>query len=96
MPSVRIYNVNSHGIKGNALNEKVCPNFWPVLYIYIFICYESGSVLVTDLFNNKQALTPPPWSLCLEEPRKVKGGVWQGLAGPGQTAAELCVDVYAS
>ena len=33
MPSVRIYNVNSHENKENALNEKVCPNFWPVLYM---------------------------------------------------------------
>ena len=28
----RIYNVNSHEKKGNSLNEKVCPNFWSVLY----------------------------------------------------------------
>nr|XP_061825742.1 basic salivary proline-rich protein 4-like [Nerophis lumbriciformis] len=30
MPSVTIYNVNSHENKENALNEeKVCPNIWP-------------------------------------------------------------------
>ena len=34
LPSVRIYNVNSHeNKKETQLNEKVCPNFWPVLYI---------------------------------------------------------------
>jgi len=37
MPSVRIYNVNSHENKENALNEKVCPNFWPVLYVYMYL-----------------------------------------------------------
>ena len=26
--------IYSHENKENALNEKVCPNFWPVLYIY--------------------------------------------------------------
>ena len=31
--SVRIYNVISDENKENTLNEKVCPNFWPVLYI---------------------------------------------------------------
>ena len=33
MPSVRIYNVNKEN-EGNAMDEKVCPNFWPVLYMH--------------------------------------------------------------
>jgi len=41
MPSVRIYNVNSHENKENALNEKVCPNFWPVLYMCIYVALLS-------------------------------------------------------
>ena len=35
MPSVRIYNVNSHENKEKTLNEKVCPNFWLVVYVYV-------------------------------------------------------------
>ena len=33
MPSVRIYNVNSRENKEKPLNEKMCPNFWLVVYI---------------------------------------------------------------
>ena len=34
---------NSHENKENALNEKVCPNFWPVLYLqYIVQRYENA------------------------------------------------------
>ena len=33
MPSVRIYNINSHENEGKTLNEKVCLNVWPVLYV---------------------------------------------------------------
>ena len=33
IPSVRIHNVNGDENKENTLNEKVCPNFWPVLYV---------------------------------------------------------------
>ena len=33
MPLVRIYNVNSHENKEKTLNEKVCPNFWLVVYL---------------------------------------------------------------
>ena len=35
MPSVRIYNVNSHENKENTLNEKVCPNFTCIYIQYI-------------------------------------------------------------
>ena len=31
--SVRIYYVNSHENKEKPLNEKVCPNFWLVVYV---------------------------------------------------------------
>ena len=37
MPSVWIYNFHSHENKENSLNEKVCPNFWSVLYMTWFI-----------------------------------------------------------
>ena len=33
MLSVRIYNVNSHENEEKKLNEKVCPNFWLVVYV---------------------------------------------------------------
>ena len=32
--------IYSHENKENALNEKVCPNFWPVLYIYIYVNFQ--------------------------------------------------------
>ena len=35
MPSVKIYNIDGNENKEKPLNEKVCPNFWLVVYIAV-------------------------------------------------------------
>ena len=46
MPSVRIYNVNSHENKEETLNERVCPNFWLVMYVYLV-----STIVLSLLYN---------------------------------------------
>ena len=47
MPSVRIYNVHSHENKEMPLSEKVCPNFWLVVYVSWNIFSHSFSCSVS-------------------------------------------------
>ena len=47
MPSVRMYNVNSHENKEKPLHEKVCQNFWLVVY-FVKLCIKIVSNVKTQ------------------------------------------------
>uniref|UniRef100_A0A672YUR6 Leucine rich repeat containing 69 n=1 Tax=Sphaeramia orbicularis TaxID=375764 RepID=A0A672YUR6_9TELE len=68
MPSVRIYNENSHENKENAMNEKVCPNFWPLTELNLgnnslkevpAVLAHLESLKKLYLYSNQITLVPP-------------------------------------